>query len=92
VQLAYAIGVAEPVAVQVDCAGTGETSDARIAAAVRGAVSLTPRAIRDRLGLDRPIYARTAAYGHYGRTPDPDGGFGWERLDLVDALRTAILR
>jgi S-adenosylmethionine synthetase len=88
-QLAYAIGVAEPVAVQVASAGTGEVSDDRIAAAIREVASLTPRAIRDRLGLDRPIYARTAAYGHYGRAPEADGGFSWERLDLVDALRAA---
>jgi S-adenosylmethionine synthetase len=57
-----------------------------IARAVRRSASLTPNAIRERLGLDRPIYARTSAYGHFGRTPDPDGGFSWERTDLARAL------
>jgi S-adenosylmethionine synthetase len=92
-QIAYAIGVAEPLAVQVDCLGTGalgERSDERIASAVRRACPLTPRWIRDRLGLDRPIYARTAAYGHFGRPPDADGGFSWERLDLAETLLESV--
>jgi len=87
IQLAYAIGVAEPLAVYVDTQGTGKAPDDRIAAALRQLVSLTPRAIRDRHGLARPIYARTSAYGHFGRAPDADGGFAWERTDLVEALR-----
>jgi S-adenosylmethionine synthetase len=89
VQLAYAIGVAEPVAIYVDTQGTAKVPEARIATAIREAVPLTPRAIRERLGLARPIYARTSAYGHFGRTPTADGGFSWERTDLVDALRAA---
>jgi S-adenosylmethionine synthetase len=90
IQLAYAIGVAEPLALYVDTQGTGRADDARIEAAIRATASLTPRAIRDRLGLDRPIYARTAAYGHFGRAPDADGGFSWEKTDLGLALRAAL--
>ncbi|BDG02380.1 methionine adenosyltransferase [Anaeromyxobacter oryzae] len=89
IQLAYAIGVAEPLALYVDTQGTGTVPEDRIAAAIRTAVSLTPRAIRERLGLARPIYARTSAYGHFGRTPQADGGFSWERADLVEALQRA---
>ncbi len=58
--------------------------------AIRDTISLTPRGIRTRLGLNRPIYRRTAAYGHFGREPEDDGGFSWERLDLVDALKAAV--
>lgn len=87
IQLAYAIGVAEPLALYVDTQGTGTIPDERIATILQTIVSLTPRAIRERHGLAKPIYARTAAYGHFGRAPDPDGGFSWERTDLVNALR-----
>jgi S-adenosylmethionine synthetase len=87
VQLAYAIGIAEPLAVYVDTHGTGAIPDGRIASAVQRTISLTPRAIRERHGLAKPIYARTSAYGHFGRAPDPDGGFSWERTDHVEALR-----
>jgi S-adenosylmethionine synthetase len=90
IQLAYAIGIAEPLAVYVDTQSTGRVADERIEAAIRETVPLTPRAIRDRLGLCRPIYARTAAYGHFGREPEEDGGFSWERVDLVEALKVAI--
>jgi S-adenosylmethionine synthetase len=86
VQLAYAIGVAEPVSIRIDTQGTSPEPEAILERAVRRSVSLTPRAIRERLGLDRPIYARTAAYGHFGRAPEADGGFSWERTDLADAL------
>jgi S-adenosylmethionine synthetase len=86
VQLAYAIGVAEPVSIAVDMQGTSLEDPFTVQRAIRRAVSLTPDAIRTRLGLDRPIYARTAAYGHFGRPPDPDGGFSWERTDLARAL------
>jgi len=89
IQLAYAIGVAEPLAVYVDTQGTGVVPDERIAAALQRSVSLTPRAIRERHGLARPIYARTSAYGHFGRAPDAEGGFSWERTDLADTLRRA---
>jgi S-adenosylmethionine synthetase len=89
-QLAYAIGVAEPLSIYVDTYGTGQVSPEVIEKALRDTVSLTPRGIRTRLGLNRPIYRRTAAYGHFGRAPEADGGFSWERLDLVDALKAAI--
>jgi S-adenosylmethionine synthetase len=88
IQLAYAIGVAEPLSVYVDTQGTGEVDEVKIGKALRELMSLTPRGIREHLGLNKPIYARTAAYGHFGRQPDPDGGFSWERLDLADELRS----
>ncbi len=90
IQLAYAIGVAEPLAIYVDTHGTGETPDAAIERAIRASMSLTPRGIRTHLGLNRPIYKRTAAYGHFGRMPEADGGFSWERTDLAAALKAAI--
>ena len=90
IQLAYAIGVAEPLAVYVDTHGTGEVDDERLSATLGEMVDLTPRGIRERLGLNRPIYARTAAYGHFGRAPEPDGGFSWERLDLIDDIKRAF--
>ncbi|MEL7349379.1 MAG: methionine adenosyltransferase [Pseudomonadota bacterium] len=90
IQLAYAIGVAEPLAVYVDGHGTETVDPAKIEAAIRETMSLTPRGIRTRLGLNRPIYRRTAAYGHFGREPDADGGFSWERTDLADELKAAV--
>ena len=89
-QLSYAIGVAKPLSIYVDTHGTGEAGDAEIECAVGRVMDLTPRGIRTHLGLNRPIYARTAAYGHFGREPEADGGFSWERTDLVDALRDAL--
>ena len=90
IQLSYAIGVAEPLSIYADTFGTGEVDDAAIEKAIRATMSLTPRGIREHLGLNRPIYQRTAAYGHFGRSPEADGGFSWERTDLVDALTAAI--
>jgi S-adenosylmethionine synthetase len=90
VQLAYAIGVPEPVSVTVNTSGATSRHDTEIARAVARAVDLTPRGLRERLGLDRPIYARTAAYGHFGRSPEADGGFSWERTDLAAALAAAL--
>ncbi|MCL5778325.1 methionine adenosyltransferase [Limibaculum sp. FT325] len=90
IQLAYAIGVAEPLALYVDGHGTETEDAAKIEAAIREVMSLTPRGIRTRLGLNRPIYQRTAAYGHFGREPEGDGGFSWEKLDLAPALRGVI--
>ncbi len=90
IQLAYAIGVAEPLSVYVDTYGTGEVDETRLSKTLRELVDLSPRGIREHLGLSRPIYARTAAYGHFGRAPDPDGGFSWERLDLVEQLTAAL--
>ncbi|MEQ8780899.1 MAG: methionine adenosyltransferase [Roseibium album] len=86
IQLAYAIGVPDPVAVYVDTHGTGKVDERELAKVLRETVRLTPRGIRDHLGLSKPIYARTAAYGHFGRSPDEDGGFGWERTDLAQDL------
>lgn len=90
IQLSYAIGVAEPLSILVDTHGTGTVEEGRIERALPSLVRLTPRGIREHLGLNRPIYLRTAAYGHFGRKPDSDGGFGWERVDLVDALKAAV--
>lgn len=90
IQLSYAIGVSEPLSVYADTHGTGEVSPVEIEKAVRSVMSLTPRGIREKLQLNKPIYQRTAAYGHFGRTPDADGGFSWERIDLVEALRAAV--
>ncbi|MGI1663025.1 methionine adenosyltransferase [Palleronia sp. KMU-117] len=90
IQLAYAIGVSEPLSIYVDTHGTGEADPARIEAAIRESVDLTPRGIRTRLGLNRPIYQRTAAYGHFGRDPETDGGFSWERTDLAAALKALV--
>jgi S-adenosylmethionine synthetase len=90
IQLSYAIGVAEPLSIYADTFGTGEVDDAAIEKAIRATMSLTPRGIREHLGLNRPIYQRTAAYGHFGRSPEADGGFSWERTDLVGALKAAV--
>lgn len=90
IQLAYAIGVARPLSIYADLHGTGEVDPAAVEKAVDAAMDLTPRGIRQHLGLNLPIYERTAAYGHFGRTPTADGGFSWERTDLVDALRAAV--
>jgi len=90
IQLSYAIGVAKPLSIYADTHGTGEVHEAEIERAVAQIMDLTPRGIRTHLGMNRPIYARTAAYGHFGRAPDADGGFSWERTDLVDALKAAV--
>ena len=90
IQLAYAIGVSKPLSVYVDLFGTGEVDALKLEKALREVMDLSPRGIREHLSLNRPIYARTAAYGHFGRAPDADGGFSWEKTDLVEALRTAV--
>jgi len=89
-QLAYAIGVARPLSIYIDTHGTGKVSDDKIEKAVAESMDLTPRGIRKHLDLNKPIYARTSAYGHFGRTPDADGGFSWEKTDLADALKRAV--
>ncbi|MGK8232675.1 methionine adenosyltransferase [Roseovarius sp. MS2] len=89
-QLSYAIGVAKPLSIYVDTHGTGQVHESAIEKAVAQCMDLTPRGIREHLSLTRPIYARTAAYGHFGRAPEADGGFSWERTDLVDALKKAV--
>ncbi len=88
IQLSYAIGISKPLSVYVDTHGTGRVSEDEIARVLRQLVDLSPRGIREHLQLNRPVYARTAAYGHFGRKPDNDGGFSWERTDLVDELKS----
>jgi len=89
-QLAYAIGVARPLSIYIDTHGTGKVSEDKLEKAVAQAMDLTPRGIRTHLDLNRPIYARTSAYGHFGRTPDNEGGFSWEKTDLVEPLKRAV--
>jgi S-adenosylmethionine synthetase len=89
IQLAYAIGRPEPVSLFVDCQGTGKVDEDVIAACLARAMPLTPRGIRERLQLARPLYRPTAAFGHFGRPPDEAGHFSWERTDLVEALEAA---
>ncbi|MEX0312048.1 MAG: methionine adenosyltransferase [Tateyamaria sp.] len=90
IQLSYAIGVSKPLSTYCDTFGTGKVKDAAIETAVAQAMDLTPRGIREHLSLNKPIYQRTAAYGHFGRAPDADGGFSWERTDLAEALKAAV--
>ncbi len=90
IQLSYAIGVSEPLSIYVDLHGTGRVDEAKLESVLGQVMSLSPRGIRTKLNLNRPIYARTAAYGHFGRDVDADGGFSWEATDLVDALKSAF--
>ncbi|WP_300037911.1 methionine adenosyltransferase [uncultured Roseobacter sp.] len=90
IQLSYAIGVSKPLSIYCDTFGTGDVADHAIEKAIGQVIDLTPRGIREHLQLNRPIYARTAAYGHFGRAPEADGGFSWEKTDLVDALKAAV--
>jgi S-adenosylmethionine synthetase len=90
IQVAYAIGVANPLSVFVDTCGTGNVDEDKLSDVLQEMVDLSPRGIRERLQLNRPIYARTSAYGHFGREPDADGGFSWERCDFVDELKAAF--
>jgi S-adenosylmethionine synthetase len=89
-QLSYAIGVAKPLSIYVDLHGTGKVDESKLEAVLMDAMDLSPRGIRTHLGLNKPIYARTSAYGHFGRKPDADGGFSWERTDLADRLKAAF--
>ena len=86
-QLSYAIGVARPLSIYADLHGTGQIDEGKLEMALMEVMNLTPRGIREHLHLNRPIFARTSAYGHFGRSPDADGGFSWERTDLADSLR-----
>jgi len=90
IQLAYAIGVSKPLSLYVDTHGTGKVDEAKLEKVLEQVMNLTPRGIRTHLKLNRPIYQRTAAYGHFGREPDAEGGFTWEKLDLVDELKSAL--
>ena len=89
-QLSYAIGVSQPLSLYVDLHGTGQVEEAALETALAQVMDLSPRGIREHLGLNKPIYARTSAYGHFGRKPQDDGGFSWERTDLVDAIKGAL--
>ncbi|HEX6103370.1 MAG TPA: methionine adenosyltransferase, partial [Alphaproteobacteria bacterium] len=90
IQVSYAIGVSKPLSVYVETHGTGRVPEDKLSATLQKLVDLSPRGIREHLQLNRPIYARTAAYGHFGRAPEPDGGFSWEKLDLVEPLLRAV--
>jgi len=90
IQLSYAIGVARPLSIYVNLHGTGKVNEVRIEAALRQLVDLSPSGIRRHLDLNRPIYAKTAAYGHFGRKPEHDGSFSWERTDLIEPLQALV--
>jgi S-adenosylmethionine synthetase len=89
-QLSYAIGVARPLSIYADLHGTGHVEEGKLEAALQEVMNLTPRGIRQHLELNRPIYARTSSYGHFGRSPDADGGFSWEKTDLADKLKALL--
>lgn len=90
IQLSYAIGVAEPLSIYVDLHGTGQVAEDKLEAALGRIMRLSPRGIREHLQLNKPVYARTSAYGHFGRTPDAEGGFSWEKTDLAAKLKDAV--
>ncbi|EDZ44379.1 MAG TPA: methionine adenosyltransferase [Rhodobacteraceae bacterium] len=90
IQLSYAIGVSKPLSIYCDTFGTGQVHETAIEKAIEKCMDLTPRGIREHLQMNRPIYERTAAYGHFGREPDADGGFSWEKTDLGEALKAAV--
>ena len=87
IQVSYAIGVAKPMSIYVDTHGTGNVPDAELEKVIWTAMDLTPRGIRTHLNLNKPIYSRTSAYGHFGRAPEADGGFSWEKTDLIETLK-----
>ena len=89
-QLAYAIGVAKPLSIYIDTYDTGRVDEDRLSDVLQELFDLSPRGIREGLGRSRPIYARTSAYGHFGREPEADGSFSWEKLDMVDDLKAAF--
>ena len=88
IQLSYAIGVSKPLSVYINTYGTGNVSEMKLSDYIQTQIDLSPRGIRERLELNQPIYARTAAYGHFGREPELDGGFTWEKLDLVQEFQS----
>ena len=90
IQLSYAIGVSKPLSIYVDTHGTSQIEESKLEQALGKVMDLSPRGIRTHLELNKPIYARSAAYGHFGRTPDADGGFSWERTDLVEAIKAEL--
>jgi S-adenosylmethionine synthetase len=90
IQLSYAIGVSQPLSIYVDTHGTGKVKEEKLEKAIAKVMDLSPRGIRTQLNLNRPIFARTSSYGHFGRAPEKDGGFSWEKTDLVKALKAAV--
>jgi len=90
IQLSYAIGVSKPLSIYADTHGTGNVDPAAIERAINASMDLSPRGIREHLQLNKPIYQRTAAYGHFGRDPEADGGFSWEKTDLIEALKQEV--
>ena len=90
IQVSYAIGVSKPLSVYIDTQGTGKVPEDHLSDVLQEMVDLSPRGIREHLELNKPIYARTSAYGHFGRAPETDGGFSWERTNLVDQLKSAF--
>ncbi len=90
IQLAYAIGVSKPLSIYVRLDKRSSTSPAKLSGALTEVMDLSPRGLREHLRLDRPIYERTAAYGHFGRIPEDDGGFSWEKTDLVENIKSAM--
>ena len=90
IQLSYAIGVAEPLSIYADLYDTGKVDPAKLEDVLRDVMKLTPRGIREHLGLNKAIYARTSAYGHFGRKPDNDGGFSWEKTDIADKIKARV--
>ncbi|MGN6684077.1 MAG: methionine adenosyltransferase domain-containing protein, partial [Devosia sp.] len=90
IQLSYAIGVAKPLSIYVDLHGTGKVDEDKLEAVLGNVFDLSPRGIRNHLQLNKPIYAKTSAYGHFGRKPGRDGSFSWEKTDLVPALKAAV--
>jgi len=90
IQISYAIGISDPLSVYVNLHGTGKVDEAKLEKLLPQVMSLKPRGIREHLGLNKPIYARTSAYGHFGRVPEADGAFSWEKTDLAEALKRAF--
>jgi S-adenosylmethionine synthetase len=90
IQLSYAIGVAKPLSIYVDLHGTGKVEEDKLEQVLAQVFDLSPRGIRNHLELNKPIYAKTSAYGHFGRKPGRDGSFSWERVDLVPSLKQAV--
>ena len=90
IQIAYAIGVSRPLSLYVDLHGTGKVDEGKLETVLGEVMDLSPRGIREHLKLNRPIYARTSSYGHFGRPPESDGGFSWEATNLADAIRRSV--
>jgi S-adenosylmethionine synthetase len=90
IQLSYAIGVAKPLSIHADLYGTGQVDEGRLEEVLMEVMDLSPRGIRTHLDLNKAIYAKTASYGHFGRAPQNDGSFSWEKTDLVPALKSAL--